>query len=505
MVPRFAGEQRAINTVPMTSNSRPQLTPLFFLLLLIGFYFPLFAHLDSFSLRIYDEARRAVNAFEMWQSGNFLVTTYEFKPEMWGTKPPLLIWCQSTMMRIFGPTVLAVRLPSALAGLATAILLFWFAFRKLGGWPAGLIASFALLTANAFLKSSHSARTGDFDGLLVLFCTSYLLAFFLYLENKQTRYLYFTGLGILLVVLTKSIAGLLFAPGLLLYLLIKSELLPLLRNRHFYINAILCSLGIAAFYLGREYYNPGYLQAVWDNELAGRYIQTLDAHKHPFSYYFFRLPERFPYFLLFSLLGIGWGFVNLRKGQTFAQRLSLYATLLTVAFLLVISNSSTKLAWYDLPVFPFLSLLAAVGWTKIVWKKLSQTATVKKWVERAPWLSTAITILLLVLPYAFTLHYCMRPDPAKYDGTEAYGHYIEKMEAERDYYVTSLFYRPDIRFYQLAYQTRGYNIRPFNPSLPPKKGSKVMVCGDKEQKKLKAAGDFDILHQRGKCLFVRMQ
>lgn len=489
----------------MMPRSPHRLTPLFFLLLLVGFYFPLFVHLDSFSLRIYDEARRAVNAFEMWQTGDLLVTTYEFEPEMWGTKPPLLIWCQALMIELLGPTVLAIRLPSALAGLATALLLFGFAYRKLGGWPAGLTASFALLTANAYLKSSHSVRTGDFDALLVLFCTAYLLAFFLYLESKQTRYLYLTALGILLAVLTKSIAGLLFGPGLLLYLLFKSELLPLLRNRHFYFSAVLCLLGIAAFYLSREQYNPGYLQAVWENELGGRYGQTLEAHKHPFSYYFERLPERFPYFLLFTLLGIGWGFSRFRKRQSFTQRFALYSTLLTLSYLFVISNSGTKLAWYDLPVFPFLSLLAAVGWVNVVWRKLSQVSKVERWVERAPWLPAAVTLLLLTAPYIFTLQYCMRPDPAKYDGTEAYGHYIEELEEERDYYITILSYRPDIRFYHLAYQTKGYNIQPVSPDYPPEPGHKVMICGDKERKRVEEAGDFDILHQRGKCLFVQMK
>lgn len=489
----------------MAHPSPTRLYPILFGLLLVALYFPLFLHLDSFSLRIYDEARRAVNAFEMWQSGNWLVTTFQFKPEMWGTKPPLLIWCQSALMQILGPTVLAVRLPSALAGLATAILLFLFAFRKLGGWPAGILASLSLLTANAFLKSSHSARTGDFDAMLVFFCTVYLLAFFTYLENKRARYLYVTGLGILLAVLTKSIAGLLFAPGLLLYLLIKSELLPLLRNRHFYLSAAICLLGIAAFYLGREHYNPGYLQAVWENELGGRYTETLEAHKHPFSYYFRRLPERFPYFLLFSLLGMWWGVSSVRQAQTLAQRIALYSTLLVLSFLLVISNSSTKLAWYDLPVFPFLSLLAAVGWTKVVLHRLRQTSWGKKWMTRNPWLPAAATILLLLFPYLFTLKYCMRPDPAKYSGTEAYGHYIEKMEAERDYYITSMFYRPDIRFYQLAYQTRGYDIRLFHNKYPPDAGQKVMICGDKERQVVEETGAFDILHQQGKCLFVQMK
>lgn len=107
-------------------KSNAFLTVLFISAFAVACYFPLFLHLDHMSVRLWDEGRRAVNAFEMAQSGNYLVTSYEGKPEMWGTKPPFLLWCQVFFMKIIGYNEVALRLPSALAALATIIMLVLF-------------------------------------------------------------------------------------------------------------------------------------------------------------------------------------------------------------------------------------------------------------------------------------------------------------------------------------------------------------------------------------------
>jgi 4-amino-4-deoxy-L-arabinose transferase-like glycosyltransferase len=65
--------------------------------------FPVFMHLDTLPIRIWDEARQAVNALEMWENGNFLVTHFEGSPDMWSTKPPLLIWLQVALIGLLGP------------------------------------------------------------------------------------------------------------------------------------------------------------------------------------------------------------------------------------------------------------------------------------------------------------------------------------------------------------------------------------------------------------------
>src|ERR1700722_19532584 len=83
-------------------------------------------------IALWDESRLAVNALEMSQRGFGLVTTYGFQPDLWNTKPPLLIWLEAGSMHLFGASEWALRLPSLLAGLATLVLVLRFSLR-LGG------------------------------------------------------------------------------------------------------------------------------------------------------------------------------------------------------------------------------------------------------------------------------------------------------------------------------------------------------------------------------------
>lgn len=59
-------------------------------LLLFGLiiYFPIFLHLTSLPLQIWDESRLALNSCEMLKSGNIIVTYYEGLP-ICGTRNPL--------------------------------------------------------------------------------------------------------------------------------------------------------------------------------------------------------------------------------------------------------------------------------------------------------------------------------------------------------------------------------------------------------------------------------
>ncbi len=64
----------------------------------------------------------------MLNNGNFIVTYFEDKPDMWNTKPPLLIWIQVLFMKFVGVNELAVRLPSAIAAFFTCITILIFSF-----------------------------------------------------------------------------------------------------------------------------------------------------------------------------------------------------------------------------------------------------------------------------------------------------------------------------------------------------------------------------------------
>lgn len=187
---------------------------LIYTLFLLVIAYPLFGVLDKMSIRVWDESRLAMNAYEMSHSGNWLVTTFEGAPDMWNTKPPLLIWIQALFIKTFGFGPLALRLPIAIATAINVYYLFYFLGRGLKNQLLGLITAIILMTSVGYV-CSHVTRTGDYDGLLILFTTLYCLSFFQFTEDGKYKYLYYFFIFLTLAVLTKSIAGLLFLPALL--------------------------------------------------------------------------------------------------------------------------------------------------------------------------------------------------------------------------------------------------------------------------------------------------
>lgn len=320
---------------------------------------PLFSHLDSLPIQSWDEARVVTNALEMYQGrgNNILVPTYYGEPEMWNTKPPLLIWMQVLSMKIFGINELAVRLPTAFAAFFTCLLLYWFCARKLNKPLLGIIAAGMLTTSEGYIRV-HGARTGDYDALLILFTTAYTLFYFLYLDTRHKKYIY-TAAGMLaLGCLTKGVAALFFTPALFLFTLLFRRHYFVFKSKHFYISlGIFIFIGLG-YYLLREHFNPGYLKAVWENELGGRYNDTLEDHVGNYWYYWDWIKSKgFEYWIVFFPVGVWLAFTSASKKIRY---FFLYVLLLIVVQFTIISTAQTKLNWYEMPIYPFLALFSAI-------------------------------------------------------------------------------------------------------------------------------------------------
>jgi 4-amino-4-deoxy-L-arabinose transferase-like glycosyltransferase len=154
---------------------------------LCGFAF--FYRLGALPLYAWDESRLAQTALEMTRNGNWLVTYYEGTPDLWSTKPPLMIWLMALSIKAFGAVEWAVRLPSAIAASITTIVLYLFLSAHLRDRLAGFLASAALMSTLGYM-AKHAARSADYDALLALWTTLYLLAFYLALDRKETRSFY---------------------------------------------------------------------------------------------------------------------------------------------------------------------------------------------------------------------------------------------------------------------------------------------------------------------------
>ncbi|HCD67703.1 MAG TPA: 4-amino-4-deoxy-L-arabinose transferase, partial [Bacteroidetes bacterium] len=101
-------------------------------------------------IRLWDESRNAVNAIEMLQNGDYIIRSYENKPETWNLKPPLLTWLQVIAMHVVGLNEIAIRLPSILASMSSLFILFLWTFRLTKSYAFAFLGAGILATSAGF-------------------------------------------------------------------------------------------------------------------------------------------------------------------------------------------------------------------------------------------------------------------------------------------------------------------------------------------------------------------
>lgn len=438
-------------------------TLLLFLLIALA-YFPLFLHLDALPLRLWDESRLANSAIEMTSASNPLVVTVDGQPDMWSTKPPLVIWMQAIAMKLIGYNELAVRLPSALLGLFTVILLYYMAAAFFGDVYLGFMASIILVTSFGF-ACTHVTRTGDYDSALTFFSLCAVYAFWRWREKQYTsrKDYFWLVLSLLLATLTKSIAGLFFVPVMVVWLVYDKSFAKVLRKGFFWAGIACWLFAVGGYYLGREYYNPGYLYAVWQNDLFLRFVTGYNHEiGEPFTYYLKLLwSDHFYYWIaLLIITGIG-----LMRFQPMPQRQTwYYIASCAFSFLFIISSSKVKIGWYDAPILPLLSLLGGLGAVQLA-------GLLFKWPSRLP-VKMAYVILIALLVLAFNKPYKRRIQNAlqsdfQTDWEQRIQHYPYLLQlipkSYPKYDLAYWGYNGHASFYAKAYSKKGFQVQVSNP------------------------------------------
>lgn len=429
---------------------------IFLLTLLLFLSYIIFFHkLGSLTIEIWDEARNSINALEMSENGNYLVTTYQEKTDTWNTKPPLLIIFQAIFIKLFGVSELSVRLPSAIAATITVLFVFFFTSKYTKSHFIGFFSSFILLTTPG-LVDIHGVRSGDYEAMLMLFTTLYSLFYLSYIETKKIKYLYFFSIAFTLAFMTKSAAALLFLPALFIYTLYRKRVVHILKSKHFYFSLAIPVIIIGCYYLYRTMLHPGYLKIIYENEFGGRYLNSIEGHVGEFSYYWkLFVNTKLKYWLFLALSGLF--FIFFEKNYRI-KRLYIYASLLSITHLLVISVSATKIHWYGLPEFPFWSIMAAISLYQIICftARLLKNETAKKAI------TGIIIVVVLLFPMSDTIKRIQRCDNeyasinTKMFLRDDITKHIDKTDK-----VTVLTTAPpqNLLFYIYDLQLKGYNIQ----------------------------------------------
>ncbi len=306
-----------------------------------------FYRLGELPIIQWDESRLAVNAAEMYHSGNYLISTYEGKPDLYNTKPPLMIWAQVMSIHAFGLNEFAIRFPAAMSGLLCIFLCGYIVFQYKRNMFHACLGMLLLACSRGFIQL-HGSLTGDYDAMLALFL---LIAFhefyngFIAPDRPASRTWFAVALAF--AIMCKSAAALVSFPIFML------AVIPQINMKKLRLAGLYCLLSLLPFILFclvRENASAGYLEAIQRNDFGGRFSKALEGHHSEWHYYIVNLFDyRFNYFI--CLLPAALLMPIFRKDVMYR-----YFSFVLVAFIFFTSLAKTRIHWYDTPALPLVAI-----------------------------------------------------------------------------------------------------------------------------------------------------
>ena len=325
-----------------------------FLLVLSSYVF--FHNLGGLRLWDWDESRNAENALEIIKSKDWIVMKYGGVPDMWNLKPPLGAWLTSVSFLIFGVSEFAVRFFSALAGIGTVLLLFFFG-KEFKNTLTGVTASLLLLTVGGFV-GYHGARTGDYDVLLTFFIVLFFYLYYLYEKKHESVFLVYAGACIAFAFLIKDIVGLVPLAVVFIFMLYKGSVKMIFKKDWLYFSLTFILISYP-WYILRFFREGSFFTQMISYDIIGRSSVQIEGHVHNIWYYFIRvIPENFNSIFLIIIISSALYFIYTTVKKNKEYGLFLIWALL---FLLAFTVAQTKISWYIIPVYPAICIMIAVS------------------------------------------------------------------------------------------------------------------------------------------------
>jgi 4-amino-4-deoxy-L-arabinose transferase-like glycosyltransferase len=366
------------------------------LLLAVFCFFVFLYHLGGLALFEPDEGRNAEKAREILLIHEWVTPLEDFMPVL--DKPMFFYWLIALSYKAFGVSEWSARLPSALAGLGTALVIFLLVIEFRGRWSA-LWSTLVMVSSLEFFLLS---RTVIFDMVLTFFVTLSLSLFLHALHSDQALQrrscLFLMYASAAAAALVKGPIGIIL-PGMVIFVyLALTRSWRRLRELHLFTGALIVLLIVTPWYLWVEMKNPGYLRYFI---LEENFLRFLTPHFN----------RTRPWYYFFLVLGVGflpWSLVLPHIVYRYWQRppddFSLFMVLWAALPFLFFSLSGAKLPHYILPIFPALAVLvgdAAAG-------RIGESAGPKRW----PLWLTGLQLLAVFMTWLFAaLRPTVFPEP----------------------------------------------------------------------------------------------
>jgi len=328
-----------------------------FLVLLIAFLGGLFLYkIAEPALFEEDEAKITEEAREILVTGDWLTLHLNLEP--WFHKPPLYMWCTAVTFKLFAMNEFTARVWSAIFAIGACVATF-FLGRMIFEFAVGGFSAIMLGTSLLFVCLSRAAFV---DTPLTFFITLSML-FFLKAYEEKSFLLPLSALSMALAVMSKGPIGVIL-PGIsiFVYLMFKKELGYVVRNIWQVVLSLFVFLLVATPWWIAEYLMWGktFIGDLFGDYMVGIYTSTFQRHAGPFYFY-----------VIVILLGmLPWsinviaGIVNGAKKENLDK--TLFLLVWAAVVFVIFSTAKTKVPGYILPIFPPLSILAAMSFDS--WK-----------------------------------------------------------------------------------------------------------------------------------------
>lgn len=264
-------------------------------------------------------------------------------------KPPFWYWFTSLLVEIFGSDNWVYRLPSVIAATGIVMTIYLFLRKRGSKFAAFVVAgSFLLIPQNLITNvdgyfSSHTFKSADLDALQIFFI---FLSSILVLENKKNFQLSCLLLGVAFMI--KGPLAVVFLVLNSVILIVSQDERARIKLRELLIGLCLFSLVITPWHL-YMHINSG--ADFWNDYLAyhvvTRSLAELEGHAQTTWFYFklffdFRVNPFWPLFILATVK------------RNFEQLYTKYCFVAVLLVVCVFTVVETKLAWYILPVYPYM-------------------------------------------------------------------------------------------------------------------------------------------------------
>ncbi len=303
-----------------------------------------------------DEGIYGEISLEMVESGNWL--TLQHRGEVFYEKPPLKVWLSALLFWVFGPGAWGLRLPSALAGIATSLLLAWWVWEWRRSRGEAFLVGLVFATMRPIFY--HTFLSGDLDGLLAAWITLALYGWWKASADVQahrTAWAVVVGIALGLGIMTKSAAGLIPLPIMVAHGIASGSW----RNLSWRMIAWACAAAMAValpWHLAMFMVNGA---SFWANYVGRHVLERSTSSLHQGTDLWWYVPTfgtRFSPYAWWFLPALGFALFHSarRRREQRDSTLMLFLVWFAVVFI-GFTLVPTRLEWYLLPLYPAAAAL----------------------------------------------------------------------------------------------------------------------------------------------------